>query len=300
MMLIDKIKEKCTEHSNSEYLKKINECVVFKVQNVADYLFQGSDKEVWTFKDFPNCAPPAPEMWMEWHNHNWTRSEGKIIKLSDITKTWAPITFAVFIHSQETESMKKLLSLKHIVPDYVKWISTATIYVSVMDKIVSIGGVTWFVDKEGCITPIKSSRGDELLFATNRKMQGQELTDHCEQIKVGMFVPWLAMSFMHCKNVEVVSNGHAQKLQASRLKKSKLPLTSFKTLVIEQMKKIISSSGEDNGGLSPKALHICRGHFKDFNEKGLFGKYKGRYWWPMHSKGNAVNGVINKDYEVKS
>lgn len=41
-----------------------------------------------------------------------------------------------------------------------------------------------------------------------------------------------------------------------------------------------------------------RGHFKDFSAKGLFGKYKGVYWWGDQVRGDSAQGVIDKDYRL--
>ena len=66
------------------------------------------------------------------------------------------------------------------------------------------------------------------------------------------------------------------------------------------MKKVLKTEGGiDEVGLQ-RALHICRGHFKDYRDgKGLFGKHKGLYWWDSTVKGNANNGEIKKDYALK-
>ena len=58
----------------------------------------------------------------------------------------------------------------------------------------------------------------------------------------------------------------------------------------------------ERGVGAKKALHICRGHVKDFrrSEKGLFGKYRDLYWWESHVRGTAKAGMVYSDYEVKS
>ena len=61
---------------------------------------------------------------------------------------------------------------------------------------------------------------------------------------------------------------------------------------------MIASENDGRSALTPKALHICRGHFKDFSNHGLFGKYRGTYWWPMHTRGSSDNGLVVKDYRV--
>jgi hypothetical protein len=56
-------------------------------------------------------------------------------------------------------------------------------------------------------------------------------------------------------------------------------------------------SGTGEG--EPLALHWVRGHFKDFREKGVFGKAKGVYWWSPHLAGKA-DRVVLKDYVLEA
>lgn len=86
----------------------------------------------------------------------------------------------------------------------------------------------------------------------------------------------------------------------SRASKRKQPLINWKTLRIEPVKEILKTKGGiDSNGLK-KALHICRGHFKDYtNGGGLFGKYTGLYWWEMHTRGDSKQGAVMKDYAVQ-
>lgn len=114
-----------------------------------------------------------------------------------------------------------------------------------------------------------------------------------------VFPALLAMSFMNCKNVQVAEHNPPDKVQRKREKNKKPPLTRYYTLEIEPMKKILKTEGKvDEVGLQ-RALHICRGHFKDYsNGKGLFGKYKGLYWWDSTIRGTSEAGIIEKDYSI--
>jgi len=115
-----------------------------------------------------------------------------------------------------------------------------------------------------------------------------------------IFPVLLSMSFMNCKNVEIIQHKPPQKVTQKRLKRNKEPRTTYYTLEITPMKKVLETEGRiDEIGLQ-RALHICRGHFKDYSHSnGLFGKYKGRYWWNSAVKGTAQSGVIKKDYSIK-
>src|SRR5579859_4296914 len=41
------------------------DCVVIDASNVAQYYFEGTDKEHWSLGDFPNIAPPFGSFWLD-------------------------------------------------------------------------------------------------------------------------------------------------------------------------------------------------------------------------------------------
>lgn len=124
-----------------------------------------------------------------------------------------------------------------------------------------------------------------------------------QHITLVIFPVLFAVSLMHCKNVKIVDAPPTPpKVAASRAKKG-IPDIKYKTLVIEPMRKQIRrESAEDDESISEvhRALHICRGHFKDYRENPLFGKHADIYWWEPHVRGNAQNGTIIKDYKVNA
>lgn len=110
----------------------------------------------------------------------------------------------------------------------------------------------------------------------------------------------LAITFMHCKNVEIrdIPPTRQQRRQAERKNK---PLITYKELIIDPLKKQVrNEAAESQGGERGRALHICRGHFATYSEeRPLFGKVSGTFWIPMHVKGNKQYGEVKKDYKVK-
>lgn len=82
-------------------------------------------------------------------------------------------------------------------------------------------------------------------------------------------------------------------------KLGKDPFTRIYTLEINGIRQLIKNY-TNSDKLTKQALHICRGHFKDFSHgKGLFGKAKGLYWWGMQTRGSKDDGEIIKDYKIK-
>lgn len=112
-----------------------------------------------------------------------------------------------------------------------------------------------------------------------------------------LFPAYLAISFLHVRNVQVIEHMPPKQASRTRERKTGRPLIKYRTLQIEPIKKVLREEGRiESEGLGT-ALHICRGHFKDFRGgKGLFGKHKDIYWWHEQERGEASLGVVHKDY----
>lgn len=120
-------------------------------------------------------------------------------------------------------------------------------------------------------------------------------------MKIGyqyLHVPFLAISLSHCRNVELTTVDPPEKLSRKQLKRYGVPKVRYHVLEISPMRKVLRDEGQSQKHGLQKALHICRGHFKDYRERGLFGRNKGIYWWDMHARGSAEAGAVVKDYRV--
>jgi hypothetical protein len=120
-------------------------------------------------------------------------------------------------------------------------------------------------------------------------------------MKAANFPVLLALTFSHCKNVKTERlPPPPERLQKSRVSKGKPRLARAHVIVIDPMKKALrEGAGQSNYTPgSAQTLHIVRGHFKTFEERPLFGKYKGMFWFPMHVAGSKGFAPKNS-YEVK-
>lgn len=110
------------------------------------------------------------------------------------------------------------------------------------------------------------------------------------------------ISLFHCRNVSAVDVRPPTALNRTRLRKGKPALLTHKVLDVRPMRQ---SSGQ-NPSHQPSqttgpgvALHIARGHFKDYRKgKGLFGRTPGLFWWDAGERGSADLGTIEKTYQV--
>ena len=113
-----------------------------------------------------------------------------------------------------------------------------------------------------------------------------------------IFPALMALTFLHCKNVTVQDKTPPPTLSNKREKRHGQPLVSYKVLQIHAMTEAIRRSTGLGTAQHGNPLHICRGHFKDYREIGLFGKHKGIYWWDHFIRGRVEQGVALKDYSV--
>jgi hypothetical protein len=114
----------------------------------------------------------------------------------------------------------------------------------------------------------------------------------------------LTLSFIHCRNVEIIEHDPTPTRQLRRQSQRRqeqtgFPLIRFRTIQIEPIKRVLHEEGRIHEVGLAQALHICRGHFKDFREgPGLFGKHHDVYWWNDHRRGTLEQGAILKDYKA--
>jgi hypothetical protein len=108
----------------------------------------------------------------------------------------------------------------------------------------------------------------------------------------------LTISFMHCRNVVMRRNEPAAGRKKRSLASYGVEPVRYHTLEIQAMRDVLRREGGMMTVGLPRALHICRGHFKTYQDQGLFGKHRGTFWVPMHLRGTAEEGIVKKEYRV--
>jgi hypothetical protein len=169
-----------------------------------------------------------------------------------------------------------------------RWVSVGHLFIQPSDQpAVLIGFFVLPIAADG--HPMEGMRCD---LVGDRQNPLASIVIYCS------YASLLATSFMHCKNVVQRTVDPPAKLSKRHRERHGRPLFSYRVLEIEPMKQVLRTEGRvDEVGLV-RALHICRGHFKDYREHGLFGRNKGLYWWDQHVRGSVAAGVAAKDYSV--
>ena len=119
------------------------------------------------------------------------------------------------------------------------------------------------------------------------------------QVAAASLVAWTTLSMMNCSNIEQIEHRVPEAFQKSRVKSGKKPLVSYRTIHVDLGKtpRVIAAESLPGDGTTPR-LHKKRGHIKDYRGgKGLFGRYKGIWYWGPVLAGSEEEGVVVADYE---
>ena len=260
---------------------------VLLVDNVSDYMYRGSDQEHWDLsRDFPNLAPPFPTFWCEHkmptliHSKECGDSDLSYIRHGRV---------GVLVHAADPKNVKG-----EDIPANTRWILWCELFVDYDQKGRGIegphGSMFMAIDGQGAIieNPWMQSFADAGL----------------EEVMRG-YMAWLnptllSISFLHCKNVTLVKNEVPKPLAKKYRERHGIQPTRYQTLVIEPLKAILRTEGRSDQVGVQKALHICRGHFRDYREgAGLFGKYHGVFWTPQIVRGTKGTSAPPREIKIK-
>ena len=260
---------------------------VILIDNVAEYFFS-SEQEYWDLRDdFPNLAPPYPTFWCECKMVK--RIHSKQCGDTDVDALVPRGRLGMLIHGLDPAQAKG-----EGIPENTRWILWCELYVDFGWRGVTAtgphGSVFLCIDADGVII---------------ERPWMQSLADAADAEIMKSYMTWfnpafLAMSFLHCKNVTVVENEVPVKLAKKYKARTGVQPCRFKTLIIEPLKKILRTEGRSDQVGVQKAMHICRGHFADYRQgRGLFGKYHGKFWIPSIVRGTRGQSAPPREIEVK-
>lgn len=286
------------------FLETLQSATVFVVDNVAQYLHGKGEFDPNT--DLPNVAPPFDIFWMEYNSHKDIGDPdpmrvGALFRAFDMGDPEQATDRAQGVFDKLTGSNRPIYGDEKFgrLIDPVRWILAVEIALK-LDNTMAFGPVKhWF----GAVTPDgRFARTDEGLANVANLYGPDELftDDYLSAIRGSLAPAFLALSFMHCKNVAQEERLPSRQERRECERRGE-PVVKYRTLQIEPMRKVLATEGGVAHNGIKKALHICRGHFSHYSEeKPLFGKYSGQFWIPAHVRGTAEAGKVVKDYAVKA
>jgi hypothetical protein len=268
-----------------ELQELLEKSTVILADNVAEYLYSGTDQDYWSLEtDFPNLAPLFELFFIEWRDPQYvvTRERGR---------QQFPVRArngALFISAESSA-----IASGEAAQDY-RWLQNIWIWTESRREINCLGSMTIKIGSDG--RAVRFSDKGYFMATLNPGLK----TPASAELLLSVTQPaLLTVCFLHCKNVRMESHTPPAPLAKKHRLRYGRPPVVYKTLIIEPLKRVLSNEGNaDVIGLK-KALHICRGHFKDYKERGLFGKIHGVFWWSDHLAGTLRSGLVKKDYNVR-
>jgi hypothetical protein len=283
---------------------------IFLINNVSEYYYH-TRCQMWDMhKDFPNLAPPFDTFWMEYDPPD------EILELEDPNADTAKGGKTVLRNASGLMGRVGMFCAGRKVENkpYDKELLVNTFLEYPNGSLIGGAGISLFgLDKEGRVvyySPCWYSsqlNEDPNVNASDFGIQqrhDKDIDDLIEEawynsICLATIPAYLAISFLHCKNVTTEIKTPKPKKSKLHLRKHGQPLLKYKVLEIEPMKRVLNMEGEMKSQGMVRALHICRGHFKDYREHGLGRSHvKGLWWWDAHVRGKAEHGAVEKIYSV--
>jgi len=252
------------ERVETEIVKQLD-LPVFYIDNVTEYMYAQSRE--WDFvADFPNVAPPFEEAWFEFRSRDPAIPRGRI-----------GIFMAALSVDNGFECPNQDALLEWL--QNARWLEAFYIFLDFgrhRGIMGPIGVVRIPVDEKGQVTRTPSIYSYGAYDPEEKDLQN-------------FYAPvLLAISFLHCKNVRVVSEKPPEPVAKKYERQHGIKPTPVKILELHPLKEILRREGRSDVIGLKRALHICRGHFRDYREgHGLFGKHHQLVWMPQIVRGKS-------------
>lgn len=283
----------------------LKKSVIFVGDNVADYYYNGTDQEYWDEKHFPNVSPPAENFFVDFRAPRTIVSEdyGTLDWGHERPKAWGIHNLVLDLEANAPEQFRgwyrffrgfddlsELLERSQVP---VRWVVDSCLFFEMPREKPEIGWAwRWFVAPNGKIAdPQQTGKG---LIAINTFMlfRNVDMPPEVELMLAKSVLPllhceWLFLSFFHTKNTSLIPVTPPAPLVRKSIKKRGYHLHGYRVLEIEPLKRVLETEGRAKEVGLQRALHICRGHFRDYRKHGLFGKHKGIYWFDSHVRGGS-------------
>ena len=303
----------------------------FLIDNVADYYYRGSDREDWGEADFPCISPPTHTMWFEYAMPTLVR-RAKQGDIHDPGANRESVGFLLSSIDSYNATPRQIRAMSGMFGDSdpaliakARWFTVGATFLGVpaakpAPRPVCSAHFGYAVHPDGtgaCLTQDRrfwfGRLTEEFIRAShpectvaNAHLFQARFNEYLCSLMGHLDPVLLALSFLHCRNVETEEARRRPRRKRQKRNRKRIPESGVRYHLLKigpmtrRMDEASRAAGKD--GCLKTALHICRGHFKDYRERGLFGNadLRGRYWWPMHARGTTARGQVKKDYQVEA
>lgn len=139
--------------------------------------------------------------------------------------------------------------------------------------------------------------GNSFWFANERREWSPLIMSVSSEEGAPRWIDWChavalsGMDLLSCKNVSLASE--SETVSRPQRKRGVVGL-SWRTIILRG-RVSVSSDGVPVRLEELPRLHECRGHFKEYVDRPLFGKHTGRFFWHPYLRGDLKRGAIVHD-----
>lgn len=269
---------------------------------IAEYYYNGNDKEHWDLKtDFPCIIPPFREFWVEWTRPSQIRSS--VYGIISAEKTAFEISG---IHCVVADPKQSVIDLSfswgdtnrdqfRIFCEGAKFVWMLTPCGFAQDTFCVPCGTFWIATDE---------MGNIINYVT--VAYGTEADSDLLSQEAPVFIHpgLLTMTFLNLKNgaLSPLTRYAPDKFAKNWERRKDVPLVRYHTVLVDPNRTTKPTlPGPGSGREMP--FHLVRGvlvTYRDEDGKRLFGKYHGTYFRPPHVRGRKEAGISLHDYQVKA
>jgi hypothetical protein len=259
-----------------------------------NYIGTGKDGEAWQ-NDLKCIAPPHGKFFVEWEQPNIpTATRMGVLFVACAPHEAERVACSIFNEAGIRSTLEKIAAFRANV--LCKWIYITVDFLE-------------FAPVEGYSSRL---RGPFHVGATSVAEDGSVLNywfqigsgidrEESLQVAAASLVGWTALAMLNCQNIVTDAHHAPEAFQKARKKSGKRPFVSFHTIRVDLDKtpRQVAAEALPGDGSTPRR-HKKRGHMKDYRGgKGLFGRYKGVWYWGPTLAGSEEEGVVVSDYEVR-
>lgn len=298
----------------------ISESVVFDVSDVAHNYYSNHHPDKKDPKDFNVIRPPYDDVWLEAKLSSAYRESmtpdlvgqdfpGFFNERVDQLSYYAALMSTVNVEN-EFDTLKEWFDefpsletsmLDKFMDGGAKWLINSLFVLDFADRNgVESPGIAWtFIDKRGQAVPVALQGESSKKFATMTIPNPAANTKFLSFAQAHMAPIYFSLSMLNCKNVTAEKNEPNESLAEKQKETKGRAQTTYRTLVVDVPNTIKSASGSGDG--SSKKQHMVRGHFRTLESDYYTEEKQGEsVWVPPHVRGSDDEGVVKKDYSVKT
>ena len=230
-----------------------------------------------TFSTFENSEQIPSHL----ENGIWIAPSSKRFSVVEQSGEYIRIIFASYTDDLEVQKTEG-----------VSWYLQSTVYVTRLGKVI-----------EDVPSEMSHQRlnGRKTLQANMHVYEYLSQITHRSEDQGDLSVINAAMVLLNCKNITTEIIPAPAALNKKRRKAGKQEIFDYHVLNVT----LPSNSKREYQGasvpLSHNRVHLCRGHFKEYTaEHPLFGRHTGLYWWQPAVRGQNRDGIVMKDYKIKT